>query len=105
MVKKARKKLVDHVERPTADAFKIVSKREIQKIVEVTGYLIGNTTADKITSVSKASSKNNPETNEDEVLKERFIPSELKRKVINDLRLREENHLLSKIQNYLMISN
>ena len=32
-------KLVDHAEQPTADAFKIVSKRAIQKIAEVIGDL------------------------------------------------------------------
>ena len=64
--------------------------------------MIGNKIADKTTRFSKTSSKNNPETNEEEILTERFIPSELKRKVINDLRLREENHSLSKIQNYLI---
>ena len=65
--------------------------------MEATGDLIGNKIADKITRVSKASSKNNPETNEEEILTERFISSELKRKVIIDLRLREENHSLSTI--------
>ena len=37
------------------------------------------------------------------MFREGFIPSELRRKVINDLRLREKNHRLSKIQSYLMI--
>ena len=69
-------------EQPTADAFKIVSKRAIQKIAEVTGDLIGNKIVDKITRVSKASSKNNPETNEEEILTKIFIPSKLKRKVV-----------------------
>ena len=59
--------------------------------------MIGNKIADKITRVSQAPSKNNSQANEEEILTERFIPSELKRKVINDLRLREENHWLSKI--------
>ena len=31
--------------------------------------------------------KNNSETNEEEILRERFIPSELRHKVINNLRL------------------
>ena len=89
---KKSQKLVDHVEQPTADAFKMVSKGAIEKIAEVTGDLIENKIADKITRVSKASSKNNPETSEEEILTEIFIPSELKRKVMNDLRLRQENH-------------
>ena len=60
---KKGQKLVDHAEKPTADAFKIVSKRTIQKIAQVTGDLIGNKIADKITRVYKASPKNNLETN------------------------------------------
>ena len=43
---------------------------------EVTGGLIGNKFADSITKVSKTSPKNNYETNEEEILRERFIPSE-----------------------------
>ena len=45
---------------------------------------------DRITKVSKASPKNNSETNEEEIIRERFIPSELSHKIINDLRLKEE---------------
>ena len=37
----------------TTDAIKTASKRAIQKTVEAMGDLIGNKTADKITSVSK----------------------------------------------------
>ena len=40
----------------TTDAIKITSKRAIQKTAEVTGGLIGNKNADKITSVSKKKS-------------------------------------------------
>ena len=48
---KKGQKLVDHAEQPTTDAFKIVSKRAILKIAEVTGDLIGNKIADKTTSL------------------------------------------------------
>ena len=51
------------------------SKRAIQKIAEATRDLIGNKIAAKITSVSKISSKNNSETHEEKILREKYIPS------------------------------
>ena len=60
---------------------KISSKRVIQKTAEVTGDLIGNKFADKITRVSKTLSQNNLETNE-EVIKEKHISPELRQKKI-----------------------
>ena len=39
--------------------------------------------------VLKTSLKNNPETNEEEILRERFILPELRHKIINDLRLKK----------------
>ena len=44
-------KLVDSAKKSATDAFKIASKRAIQKIAEATGDLVGNTTANKITSI------------------------------------------------------
>ena len=58
---------------------KISSKRVIQKTAEVTGELIGNKFADKITRVSKTLSQNNLETNE-EIIKEKHISPELRQK-------------------------
>ena len=58
---------------------KIYSKRVIQKIAEATGDLIGNKFVDKITRVSKTSSQNNLETNE-EIIKEKHISPELRQK-------------------------
>ena len=66
---------------------RIASKRMIQKAAEATGDLIGNKTADKITRVSKTSPKNNPETNKKETPRARFIPSELRHKITDDMRL------------------
>ena len=67
---------------------KISSKRVIQKTAEVTGDLIGNKFADKITRVSKTLSQNNLETNE-EIIKEKHISPELRqKKKIGDLRLK-----------------
>ena len=60
---------------------KISSKRVIQKTAEVTGDLIGNKFADKITRVSKTLSQNNLEKNE-EIIKEKHISPELRQKKI-----------------------
>ena len=46
-------KLLDQAKKLATDALKTSSKRVIQKIAEVTGDLIGNKIADKITKVSK----------------------------------------------------
>ena len=75
-----------------ADAIGTASKRAILKTTEATDDLIGNNIADKITRVSKTSPNNNSETNEEEILRERFIPSELRQKVSNDLRVKTENY-------------
>ena len=53
MSNKYSQNLLNTAEKSTANAIKAVSKREIQKIAETTGDLIGNTIADKVTSVSK----------------------------------------------------
>ena len=45
--------------------------------------------SDKITRGSKTSSQNNLETNE-EMLREKYIPPELRQKIIADLRLKED---------------
>ena len=50
----------------TTDAIKTASKRAIQKTAEVTGDLIGNKNADKITSVSKKKSPKELQNNNDE---------------------------------------
>ena len=54
---KYSQKLVGSSKKSAADAIKTASKRAIQKIVEATEDLISNRIADKITSVSKKSTK------------------------------------------------
>ena len=73
------------------DALKTASKRAIQKTAEATCDLTGNKIADKITRASKTFPKNNSETNEQEILRERFISPKLRQKNIDDLRLKKEN--------------
>ena len=76
------------LKKSTTDAIKIASKRAIQKTAEATGNLIGNTIADKITSVSKKTSNNN---NNDGVEltthKKRYISPEEGQQIIYELRL------------------
>ena len=50
-------KLLDSAKTSTTDAIKTDSKRAIQKTAEATGDVIGNKIADKIISVSKKSTK------------------------------------------------
>ena len=56
---------------------KLGSKRVIQETPEATGNLIGNKFADNIRRVSKTSPQNNSETNEEEILRERYISPKL----------------------------
>ena len=85
-------KRLDHAKKFATDALKTSSKRAIQKTAEASGDLVGNKIADRNTKVSKSLPKNNSETNEGEILGERFKPSELRHKIIDDLRLKEENY-------------
>ena len=76
----------------TTDAIKNASKRAIQKTVKSSGYLVGNKIAYKITSVSKVSSaklcsQNNEANNELETPKDRYISSEKRQQVFDELRL------------------
>ena len=84
---KYSQKTLDHAKQFATDALKIASKRVIQKTAEATGNLIGNKISDKITRVSKSSPQNNSVTNDEEILKERYISPELRQKIIDGLRL------------------
>ena len=96
-------KLLDSAKKSTADAIKTTSKRAIQKTAEVTGDLIGNKIADKITSVSKKSNNNNNNNNDNNnnnnnhnnnngedveitAHKKRYISPEERQQIINELR-------------------
>ena len=90
-------KLLDSAKKPTTDARKTASKRAIQKTAEVTGDLIGNNIADKITSVSKKKPakelRNNDEAKEEEedveitTHKKRYVSPEERQQIIDELRL------------------
>ena len=80
-------KLLDHAKKSATDALKTSSKRVIQKTEEVTGDLIGNKIADKITKVSKNLETVTNETDK-EIPKERYTSPEKRKENIGDLRLK-----------------
>ena len=90
-------KIIDTAKKSTTDAIKTASKRAIQKTAEATGDLIGNKIADKITSISKKSNKElskNDEKEEDIEIttrKKRYISSEERKRIIDELRLAPKN--------------
>ena len=76
MSNKYGKNFVDTAKKSATDAIKTASRRAIQKTAEATGDLVGNKTADNITSASKKSIKKLPTTDEDVELtthKKRYI--------------------------------
>ena len=76
------KKIIDTATKTRMDAAKTASKRVVQKAAEATGDLIGNKTADKITSISKPKGKEKPKKTE-----EIYIPPKKRQQIIDDLRL------------------
>ena len=95
MSNKYGKKLVDTAKKSATDAMKIASKRAIQKTAEPTGDLVGNKIADETTSVSKKSTKKSPTIDEDAELtthKKRYISTEERQQIIDELRLVPGNY-------------
>ena len=78
-------KIADSAKKSVTNAFKIASKRAIQKPAEATGDLIGNKIADKITSYSKKPS-NEQHSNDvsNEIPKERYISPQERQKIIDE---------------------
>ena len=94
MSNKYGKKLVDPAEKSAADAIKNASKRAIQKTAEATDDLVGNKIADKITIVSKKSTKKLPTIDEDVELtthKKRYVSPKERQQIIDELRLVPKN--------------
>ena len=73
---------------------KLFQKKQFKKMSEATGDLIGNKNGNKIadetTRVSNTLPQNNSETNEEEILREKYISPELRQKFIDDPRLKED---------------
>ena len=74
----------DHTKQSDTDPLKNASKKAIRKI--------GEKIVDKVARVSKTSVKNNSETNEEELLRKRYISPELRQIIFNDLRFKEDNY-------------
>ena len=75
-------------------SIKTASKRSIQNTAEVTGDLMGNEIADKTTRSSKTSLKIIQKRIKKKYLKNichKYIPQELRQKIIDDLRLKLEH--------------
>ena len=95
MSNKYGKKLVDTAKKSATVAIKTASKRAIQKTTAATGDLVGNKIADKITSVSKKSTKKLPTIDEDAELttpQKRYISPEERQQIIDELRLVPRNY-------------
>ena len=82
---------LDFSKQSAADALKISSKSEIQKMGKITGDLISHKIAIKITRISKTSQQNSSKTvtnkHDNEITKERYISSDEWKTIIDDLRL------------------
>ena len=61
---KYSQKIIDTAKKSATDAIKTASQRAIQKTAKATGGLVGNKIADKITSISKKSTKKLPTIDE-----------------------------------------
>ena len=94
MSNKYGKKLVDTAKKAATDPIKTASKRAIQNTAEATGDLLGNKIADKITSVSRKTTKKLPTIDQDVELtthKKRYISPKERQQIINELRLVPKN--------------
>ena len=76
------KKLMDTATKTEIDAAKTASKRVVQKTAEISGDLIGNKIADKITSIGKLKEKEKIKE-----IVEIYISLEKRQQIIDDLRL------------------
>ena len=76
MRRKFSQKRIDHAKHSIKNSDKATSKRAIEKTEEAACDLIGNKIFDKIRRVSKTAQKNNPEANEEEIIRERYTSPE-----------------------------
>ena len=79
------KNLMDTAKKQGTNFAKTAGKKIAQKSVEATEDLIGNKTADKITSLGK--SKNKEKENEINEVEEIYIPPEKRYQITDELRL------------------
>ena len=84
---KYSKKLLDGAKKSTTDALKTSPNRAIQKAAEATGDLIGDKRADKINASKTSQNILKTDGNETRIPKERYISSEKRHQIIDELRL------------------
>ena len=84
---KYSQKLLDHAKQSATDVLKTASKRVIHKTAGTTGDLMGNEIGDKITRISKFLHRIIQKQMKKKYLKKRYISSEQRQKVNDDLRL------------------
>ena len=84
---KYSKKLLDSAKKSTTDALKTSPNRAIQKAAEATGDLIGDKRADKINASKTSQNILKTDGNETRIPKERYISSEKRHQIIDELRL------------------
>ena len=87
--------IIDTTKKSAMNAIKTASQQAIQKTAEATGDLVGNKIADRITSISKKSTKKLPPIDEDAELtthKKRYISPGERQKIIDELRLVTKNY-------------
>ena len=94
LTNKYGQKLLDSAKKSTTDTMKTASKEQFIKTAEETGDLIGNKTADKVTSVSTkkpAKELPNDKTKEEEdaetTHKKRYISPVERQQIIDKLRI------------------
>ena len=69
-----------------------------KKPAEAAGDIIGNKIADRAAKVSKTLPQNNPETNEEEIIREGYISPEKRLKIIDNLRLIHSQYIIKEYQ-------
>ena len=104
LTNKYGQKLLDSAKKSTTDTMKAASKEQFIKTAEETGDLIGNKTADKVTSVSKkkpAKELPNDKTKEEEdaetTHKKRYISPVERQQIIDKLRIVPKKYVWIKI--------
>ena len=80
---KYSQKFLDHAKQSGPDAFKTNLKIIIQKTAEITGDLIGNKIADRITAAWKTSAQNSLEM----IMIKKYLSPKERQKVIDEMRL------------------
>ena len=80
-------KLLDHAKQSATDEPKTAVKRAVKKTAEAIEDLNGSKITDKIIRIPNTWPQNNSVTNEEEILRERYISPEKRQQIINDLRL------------------